>query len=143
MDSLSEGTVAVGKRADLVVVHANPLEDIRNAREIAGVLMEDSGSAAPISSSTSIRSFLLYAEAASPLTILSPPRVVGWTNGSVAPMSRPMPQCAHTLALFELGLVSIVATRLLLGEQGLCSSLAKILHYGVNEWRGIRYGFSA
>jgi imidazolonepropionase-like amidohydrolase len=33
------GTVAVGKRADLVVLDANPLEDIRNTRRISGVVL--------------------------------------------------------------------------------------------------------
>lgn len=32
------GTVEVGKRADLVLLEANPLEDIRNTRKIAGVM---------------------------------------------------------------------------------------------------------
>jgi hypothetical protein len=35
----SAGTVAVGKRADLVLLTANPLEDIRHAREPAGVML--------------------------------------------------------------------------------------------------------
>jgi len=33
------GTVEVGKRADLVLLKANPLEDINNTREIAGVMV--------------------------------------------------------------------------------------------------------
>jgi hypothetical protein len=33
------GTVAVGQRADLVLLHANPLVDIANTRRIAGVLL--------------------------------------------------------------------------------------------------------
>jgi imidazolonepropionase-like amidohydrolase len=32
------GTVAVGKRADLVLLEANPLENIANAQRIAGVV---------------------------------------------------------------------------------------------------------
>ncbi len=32
------GTIEVGKRADLVLLSANPLEDIRNTRQIAGVI---------------------------------------------------------------------------------------------------------
>jgi imidazolonepropionase-like amidohydrolase len=33
------GTVAVGKRADLVLLHGNPLADIRHTRERAGVML--------------------------------------------------------------------------------------------------------
>ena len=33
------GTVAVGKRADLLLVDANPLEDVANARRITGVML--------------------------------------------------------------------------------------------------------
>jgi imidazolonepropionase-like amidohydrolase len=32
------GTIAVGKRADLVVLDGNPLDDIRNTRHIRGVV---------------------------------------------------------------------------------------------------------
>ena len=35
----SQGTVAVGKRADLVALDADPLLDIRNTRRIASVLV--------------------------------------------------------------------------------------------------------
>ena len=35
----SSGTVAVGKRADLVLLHGNPLEDITHTREPAGVML--------------------------------------------------------------------------------------------------------
>jgi adenine deaminase len=33
------GTIAVGKRADLVLLDANPLEDIRNTRKIRAVFL--------------------------------------------------------------------------------------------------------
>ena len=33
------GTVEVGKRADLLLVNANPLEDVANAQEITGVML--------------------------------------------------------------------------------------------------------
>ena len=33
------GTIEKGKRADLVLLNANPLDDIRNARDIAGVIV--------------------------------------------------------------------------------------------------------
>ena len=33
------GTIETGKRADLVLLHGNPLDDISNARRIAGVLV--------------------------------------------------------------------------------------------------------
>ena len=33
------GTVEVGKRADLVLLEGNPLEDIANTRQIAGVMV--------------------------------------------------------------------------------------------------------
>jgi len=33
------GTVAVGKRADLLLLEGNPLEDIKNTRRIAGVIV--------------------------------------------------------------------------------------------------------
>jgi hypothetical protein len=32
--------VKVGQRADLVLLNANPLDDIRNARDIAGVIVD-------------------------------------------------------------------------------------------------------
>jgi imidazolonepropionase-like amidohydrolase len=35
----SSGTVAVGKRADLVLLYGNPLQDIRHTREPAGVML--------------------------------------------------------------------------------------------------------
>jgi imidazolonepropionase-like amidohydrolase len=38
-DSDRAGLVKVGQRADLVLLNANPLNDIRNAREIAGVIV--------------------------------------------------------------------------------------------------------
>ena len=34
------GTLAVGKRADLVLLGANPLADIRNARKVRGVMCQ-------------------------------------------------------------------------------------------------------
>jgi imidazolonepropionase-like amidohydrolase len=34
------GSVAVGKRADLVLLDANPLQDIRHARRIHAVLLD-------------------------------------------------------------------------------------------------------
>ena len=34
----SEGSVAVGKKADLLVLDANPLEDIANTQRIVGVM---------------------------------------------------------------------------------------------------------
>jgi len=40
LDRLDEfGTVEVGKRADLVLLEANPLDDITNTRQIAGVMV--------------------------------------------------------------------------------------------------------
>ena len=33
------GTIDIGKRADLVLLEANPLEDIRDTRQIAGVMV--------------------------------------------------------------------------------------------------------
>ena len=33
------GTIAVGKNADLLVLDANPLEDIRNTRKISAVYL--------------------------------------------------------------------------------------------------------
>jgi imidazolonepropionase-like amidohydrolase len=38
-DSDRAGLVKVGQRADLVLLNANPLNDIRNARDIAGVIV--------------------------------------------------------------------------------------------------------
>src|SRR4051794_14966955 len=38
-DSDRAGMVKVGQRADLVLLNANPLDDIRNARDIAGVIV--------------------------------------------------------------------------------------------------------
>jgi imidazolonepropionase-like amidohydrolase len=34
------GTLAVGKRADFIVLDANPLEDIRNTRQISSVYLD-------------------------------------------------------------------------------------------------------
>jgi imidazolonepropionase-like amidohydrolase len=34
-----QGTIEVGKRADLILLEADPLTDIRNTRRIAGVLV--------------------------------------------------------------------------------------------------------
>lgn len=34
------GTVAVGKRADLLLLNADPLVDIRNTRQLAGVMVQ-------------------------------------------------------------------------------------------------------
>ena len=34
------GTVAVGKRADLILVQGNPLTDIRRTRDIQGVIVD-------------------------------------------------------------------------------------------------------
>jgi imidazolonepropionase-like amidohydrolase len=40
MNALSEfGTIEVGKRADMVLVDANPLDDVRNTRRISGVVV--------------------------------------------------------------------------------------------------------
>ncbi|MBI3263013.1 MAG: amidohydrolase family protein [Acidobacteria bacterium] len=39
MDLGDMGTLAVGKRADFIVLNANPLEDIRNTRQIASVYL--------------------------------------------------------------------------------------------------------
>ena len=36
----SEGTIEVGKKANLVMLHNNPLDDISNTRDIAGVLVQ-------------------------------------------------------------------------------------------------------
>ena len=35
----SQGTIAVGKNADLLLLDANPLENIRNTRQIASVYL--------------------------------------------------------------------------------------------------------
>ena len=35
----SFGTVAIGRRADLILLNANPLVDVRNAAEQAGVML--------------------------------------------------------------------------------------------------------
>lgn len=41
LDHLDEfGTVTVGKRADLLLVTANPLHDITNAHQIIGVMVQ-------------------------------------------------------------------------------------------------------
>jgi imidazolonepropionase-like amidohydrolase len=37
----SQGTVAPGKLANLVILDANPLEDIRNTRKIRAVVLQD------------------------------------------------------------------------------------------------------
>ena len=46
------GTLAVGKRADLLVLDADPLADIRNTRRIAAVIVDgklvDRGSLLPV-----------------------------------------------------------------------------------------------
>lgn len=34
-----QGTVAVGKRADLLLLEQNPLSDVRNVRRLAGVML--------------------------------------------------------------------------------------------------------
>lgn len=34
------GTIEVGKRAELVLLEANPLEEITNTRKIAGVMLQ-------------------------------------------------------------------------------------------------------
>lgn len=39
-DSDRAGFIATGQRADLVLLNANPLSDIRNARDIAGVIVD-------------------------------------------------------------------------------------------------------
>jgi imidazolonepropionase-like amidohydrolase len=33
------GTIAIGKRADLILLEENPLEDVANANERAGVML--------------------------------------------------------------------------------------------------------
>jgi imidazolonepropionase-like amidohydrolase len=35
------GTVSVGKRADLLLLEENPLEEITNSQKIAGVMIQD------------------------------------------------------------------------------------------------------
>ena len=42
------GTVAIGREADLVLLDANPLEDIRNARRIHGVMLRGTWHPAPV-----------------------------------------------------------------------------------------------
>jgi imidazolonepropionase-like amidohydrolase len=39
-DSDRAGFIATGQRADLVLLNANPLSDIRNTRDIAGVIVD-------------------------------------------------------------------------------------------------------
>ena len=42
LDELEDaGTVEVGKRANLVLLEANPLENISNTQQIAGVMIQD------------------------------------------------------------------------------------------------------
>lgn len=41
LDELDEaGTVEVGKRVDLVILEANPLDDISNTQKIAGLMIQ-------------------------------------------------------------------------------------------------------